>query len=65
MAYEKAGTESTQTGNNSQKGGFFQTILFQNMAVNILILIAVVIVTIVMINSMKTMKATASPAFFM
>ena len=56
MAYER--NENDQTA-NSQRGGFFQTILFQNMAVNLVILVAVVIVTLVMISGMKLMMATA------
>ncbi|WP_026527597.1 methyl-accepting chemotaxis protein [Butyrivibrio sp. VCD2006] len=55
MAYER--NETTEM--SSQKGGFFQTILFQNMAVNIIILVAVIIMTIVMVNGMKTMMFTA------
>ena len=58
MAYERNET----TEKSSQKGGFFQTILFQNMAVNIIILVAVIIMTIVMVNGMKAMMFTAVTA---
>jgi methyl-accepting chemotaxis protein len=43
-------------------GAFFQTIAFQNLAVNLAILLAVIIVTIILTNSMKTMKYTANMA---
>ncbi len=43
-------------------GAFFQTIAFQNLAVNLAILLAVIIVTIILTNSMKTMKSTANMA---
>ncbi len=43
-------------------GAFFQTIAFQNLAVNLVILLAVIIVTVIMTNSMKVMKDTANTA---
>ena len=50
---------STATPTASKKGGFLQTILFQNLAVNVLILAAVIVVIAVMINGMNSMKSTA------
>ena len=60
MAYER--NDNSGGSRSAQRGGFFQTILFQNMAVNVVILVAVVVVTITMINSMNVMKATAVTA---
>ena len=62
MAKEKYENNSVETVKASHKGGFFQTILFQNMAVNILILVTVLIVIFVMIDGMKYIMTIAEEA---
>ncbi|SEL96121.1 Methyl-accepting chemotaxis protein (MCP) signalling domain-containing protein [Butyrivibrio sp. ob235] len=62
MANERNVNNETETMKTAQKGAFFQTIAFQNLAVNLVILLAVVIVTIILVNSMKGMMNTAVTA---
>ena len=59
MAYERNTAENPTNEKTVQKGGLFQTIAFQNLAINMVILVAVIIVVIVMVNGMKVMMSTA------
>ena len=59
MAYERNTAENPTNEKTVQKGGLFQPIAFQNLAINMVILVAVIIVVIVMVNGMKVMMSTA------
>ena len=57
-----ASEQNTKQENSVKKGIFFQSIVFQNLSVNLVILLAFVIVTIVLINSLIGMKEIAVTA---
>jgi len=54
-----ASEQNTKQENSVKKGNIFQSIVFQNLSVNLVILLAFVIVTIVLINSLIGMKEMA------
>ncbi|WP_044915267.1 methyl-accepting chemotaxis protein [Butyrivibrio sp. WCE2006] len=54
--------QNSKQENSLKKGNIFQSIVFQNLSVNLVILLAFVIVTIVLINSLIGMKEIAVTA---
>ena len=57
-----ASEQNSKQENSLKKGNIFQSIVFQNLSVNLVILLAFVIVTIVLINSLIGMKEIAVTA---